>query len=243
MPWNLFIFPLVAGYFWITRAHYFKFTQQRLDKQRLIYETVLKGTYLGATVLLIRFLIIHFCPQLYTWVVERFPYKQPYLITSTSTLVFAFVFVLVGNKIFNERKQLIKAIHKIGSLLEKILEYAFSNKRLILLTLKSDKVYVGWVTFIPIPGVSKYIKILPVYSGFRTKEKEVRFTTNYLSLYKSTSQSPRKTGLDWELEKVILMDEILSCSIFNPEFYKKVHLQKIKEQTQSASKTSGKPKT
>jgi len=237
MPWNLFIFPLVAGYFWITRAHYFKFTQQRLDKQRLIYETVLKGTYLGATVLLIRFLIIHFRPQLYTWVVERFPYKQPYLITSTSTLVFAFVFVFLGNKIFNERKQLIKAIQKIGSLLEKMLEDAVTNEKLVLLTLKSDKVYVGWVTFLPIPGVSRYIKILPVYSGFRTKEKEVILTTNYLNLYnENPSQPPKETGLAWELEKVILMDEILSSSIFNTDFYEKIYLQKTKTQAKTKSK-------
>ncbi len=238
MPWNLFIFPLVAGYFWITRAHYFKFTQQRLDKQRLIYETVLKGTYLGATALIIRFLIHHYYPQLYSWVVGRFPYKQHYLITSTSTLVFAFIFVFGGNKIFNERKQLIKAIHKIGSLLEKMLEDAVTYEKLVLLSLKNDKVYVGWVTYLPIPGVSKYIKIVPVYSGYRNKEKEVILTTNYLNLYKA-----KETGLAWELEKVILMDEILSCSIFNTDFYEKIYLQKIKTKTHSASKTSGKPKT
>ena len=46
MPWNLLLLNLVAGYYLLTRSHYFKFEQQRLDRQRLIFESILLGVAL-----------------------------------------------------------------------------------------------------------------------------------------------------------------------------------------------------
>lgn len=45
MPWNIIILHLVAGYYISTRSYYFKFKHQRLDRQRLIFESVLLGVF------------------------------------------------------------------------------------------------------------------------------------------------------------------------------------------------------
>lgn len=41
MPWNLFILPLLGGYYIISRSHLFKFQQQRLDRQRRVFDSII----------------------------------------------------------------------------------------------------------------------------------------------------------------------------------------------------------
>ena len=62
MPWNLLILPLVAGYYLLTRSYYFKYEQQRLDRQRLIFESVLLGVALAVFTYIIRIIAESFPP-------------------------------------------------------------------------------------------------------------------------------------------------------------------------------------
>lgn len=48
MPWNLLVLPLAAAYYILTRCDLLKYKQQRLDRQRLIFESVLLGSFLLA---------------------------------------------------------------------------------------------------------------------------------------------------------------------------------------------------
>ncbi len=54
MPWNLLLLPLVAGYYIFTRSYFFKFKQQRLDQQRLIFESIIWAVIASVTTYLLR---------------------------------------------------------------------------------------------------------------------------------------------------------------------------------------------
>lgn len=68
---------------------------------------------------------------------------------------------------------------------EKLIHRSFYKDIPILLTLSSRKVFVGWAVAAPRPSsLRKYVRILPLLSGYRAEEKqEVEFTVTYYKIY------------------------------------------------------------
>ncbi len=221
MPWNLFIFPLAAGYLFLTRSYYFKFIQQRLDKQRLIFETILKGSYIGALALIIRFIIEYAWPELIVKVYNQFPFKEHYTLTSIASIPIALLMISL-NLFLDKQKYVIQAISKVGNEFELKLKEAFINENLILISLKNNKFYIGWVIKLPLPGISEYIRIIPAISGFRDKTLQLNFTTHYLSIYADYVETGNVSNINQlNTDLIIKMSEILSVSFFDLEMYEK----------------------
>lgn len=63
MPWNLLILPLVAGYYLLTRFYPFKYKQQRLDRQRLIFESILLAVCVSVITYFIRLFVEFITPN------------------------------------------------------------------------------------------------------------------------------------------------------------------------------------
>ncbi len=224
MPWNLFLFPLAAGYLFLTRSYFFKFIQQRLDKQRLIFETILKGSYIGALALIIRFIIEFKWPELIANVYNRFPFKEHYTLTSIASIPIALLMISL-NLFLDKQKYVIQAITKVGNEFELKLKDAFINENLILISLKNNKFYIGWVIKLPIPGISEYIRIIPAISGFRDETLQLNFTTHYLSIYADYVENGNILNINQlNTDLIIKMDEILSVSFFDLEMYEKFKL-------------------
>lgn len=74
-----------------------------------------------------------------------------------------------------------RSLKATGNSLELLFDRAISNASMVLITLKSMKVYIGFVEATLDPSVPrKNVKILPYLSGYRDKDThEVRFTTDY----------------------------------------------------------------
>ena len=108
MPWNLLILPLVGGYFILTKCFIFKFHQQRLDRQRLIFESVLLAIALIVSTYLIRILFIKLTLDL---IHSYAPFKQPFALTSLISIGVAIVFTLIYNKLSEDKKWIRKAIN------------------------------------------------------------------------------------------------------------------------------------
>ena len=192
----------------------------------MIFETILKGSYIGVTALIFRFIIKLLKPEWIEIVYKAFPFKQKFTITSMSTILIALFFSIFLNFFLNEKKFVIKAIHKFGNELELLLEKAIQNKSLLLITLKNDKVYVGWGNKLPIPGISQKIRILPAISGYRDTSKKIIFTTHYLSIYSEfIKEGAIKDIRELETEIIIDINQIISISLFNIELYNKFNVK------------------
>ena len=91
---------------------------------------------------------------------------------------------------------------------------------MIQITLKSNKVYVGFVEYIPPPKESNYLKIIPLISGYRNdKTKKIKFNTEYykaILLY----QSDEAKYKSFEMDLTIKQDEILIANVFDYDVYK-----------------------
>jgi len=86
----------------------------------------------------------------------------------------------------------------------------------VSLTLKSRKVYVGFVQGVPSLDPAKaYIRLLPVLSGYRDSDKLIYcFTTDYAAAIDEV-EDPRS------LIKVIPLSEIQSAGLFDVGLYER----------------------
>ncbi|AKP51555.1 hypothetical protein [Cyclobacterium amurskyense] len=157
MPWNLLILPLLGGYYLLFRFNKFKFKQQRLDRQRLVFDTILIGTWL---------------------------------------LFFSFI--------------------------ELLLRSSFKDAKLLEFTLDTDKFYIAWVKELPIPTVSNYIRVIPVFSGYRDVQKKLVFTTHYLDVYSEYVEEVKFQSLyELDVDLIITLDNLVTVSYFDIEMYER----------------------
>ncbi|MEM7548159.1 MAG: hypothetical protein AAF363_00685 [Bacteroidota bacterium] len=125
------------------------------------------------------------------------------------------------NMITDEKKAIIRAIDRRGNNLEKILMSSWENDHMISISLKSSKIYVGWIVNLPKPTKMEYISVLPAFSGYRDeKTKQVELNTQYLDVYQKLELDDQLANLN-EMDFVIVIDEreIISANKFDQNAY------------------------
>lgn len=224
MPWNLLILPLAGGYYIITRCNFYKFKQQRLDKQRLIFDSILIGITIIAITFFIRKATEAIAPS---WILEMskfLPVQLPYIGTTIFSFLFSVIFTEVGNVTFwrSKRTQIERAIKQVGNELELLLKSSFNDSKLLQFTLDTDKFYIAWVKELPIPTVSNYIRVIPVFSGYRDDQKRLVFTTHYLTVYSDYVNEGRVENIEeLDVDLVLTLDNLVSVSYFDVEMFER----------------------
>lgn len=223
MPFNLLLFPLVGGYYLIIRFRRFRYIHQRLERQKLLFNAVIAGTFL----LIVAFALTFMARHLFAGQVEQLnrflAINIPYFGTTILSFFLGIIIAEVGNLFVNNTRAISDSIDVIGNELELLLKTSFNEDRLVQITLKNDKFYVGWVLTLPIPQQSNYIKILPAFSGHRHPEnKRLVFTTQYLNVYATYIREGLITSLeDLNVNLIIRIDEIITASRFDIEMYER----------------------
>lgn len=222
MPFNLLLFPLVAGYYLLIRFEYFRYIQQRLDRQRLLFNSVLLGIF----ILLITFFIRSIAERLFPHLIETLyaflPIKTQFFGTTSCSLVISILFVEIANLIIKREKAIRYAIKYIGNELQLLLKSSFKESKLLQFTLDSGKFYIGWVKELPLPYVSEHVKILPAFSGYRGEMKELVFTTQYLSVYTTYVEEGAVQTIDeLNMDLILTVDSIVTVSYFDIEMYER----------------------
>lgn len=222
MPWNLLLLPLVAGYYIFTKSYFFKFKQQRIDQQRLVFESIILAVAASIITYSIRLFYESVAsPEFQNIVYKAIPIKSPYAGTSLCILLLSITFTEISNLFLDEKKRIIKAIKAIGNEFELQLKSSFTENKLLLFSLNNGKIYIAWVKELPIPSVSKYVRIIPIISGYRDDQKNVVFTTHYLSVYGEYIKEGKVQSISELNTDVILnSDDIVSVSFFDNEMYK-----------------------
>jgi hypothetical protein len=224
MPWNFLILPLIAGYYLLTRSYYFKFKQQRLDTQRLIFETILLGVGVTIITYFIRAIVGFILPSWVEALYKFIPIHIPHIGTAIFTLLFSIAFTEVMNIIIHQRKGeekfVQKAIESIGNEFELMLESSFTEGVLLQFTLDNNKFYIAWVKELPIPSISNYIRIIPAISGYRNEKLELVFTSQYLSVYAEYIREGKITGIEQlKIDIILNLKNVVSVGYFDKEMY------------------------
>ena len=221
MPWNLFLLPVLGGYYILTKSYFFKFTQQRLDKQRLIFSSVTCGVVNGLVVAGIRFVFEINCPSFLDYIRSFILVNSPqYLLTSIITFLSAVFFVHSTNLFINKDKQLAKAVHRVGDEMELLFLDSKENDKPLLFTLNNNQFYVGWVMEVPVPTVSSSVRILPLVGGPIEGEKGYVVHIDYLSCYNKPENKNLALDELGELggDLAIRLNNIVSTVYYEDEF-------------------------
>ncbi len=232
MPWNLLALPLAGGYYFLVKSNYFKFRMRRVEQQRLIFESVVAGFIVLTVTYVLRFLGDYLFPDqiasLYSLLV---PKGYTFLGTSTVSLVGSMLLVHILNRwVWTDIKTYqIQAIKKVGSQFEKNLMISALEKHLMEFTLTTGKVYIGFVSDLPIPRETKVVSIYPIISGYRDEKKRLRLTTRYTNLVSALSKENLgeeernlKEGIDSgeiRLDIQIPFEMLVSVSFFDIDVY------------------------
>ncbi len=96
------------------------------------------------------------------------------------------------------------------------------------ITLKNNKVYIGFSETIPIPQKTNYLTITPIISGYRDSEtKKLHITTDYFKIVEEFIKDLEEESegaiesIHLNTDIIIKQDEILSASVYEQKIHDK----------------------
>lgn len=229
LPANLLIFPLIGGYYITTRYERSKYIGQRKSTQAVLFDAVLVAIPLLAVSLGITTALTYMFPEAVFFLKEKlFPIKDEFFGTCLLSSIIAFVFVKTANAFLDETKSIFRAIEIVGNELEVLFLSSCRDSQLIQITLKSNKVYIGWVEVISKPTQNQFIRLLPLFSGYRDdKSKELEITTDYSKVYFDLLKRGKMNAIrQADVNLVINTAEILTASKFDFDYFEKFVLER-----------------
>lgn len=212
---------MIGGYHIVTRSERFKYLNQRLDSQAVLFNSVIVGIPLRLFTLMITVGLTYLLPYPVEWVKQNiFPIKNEFFGTCALSFFIAVAGTRVWNLFIKASAAIEKAIGKIGNELELLFSKSCTESELLQITLKNEKVYIGWVETLPKPSQCPYVKIIPLFSGYRDTNKELKITTDYSQVYSDYIKKGKILAIaDLEMNLVIFVNEIISAARFDFEIF------------------------
>ncbi|MGS0526153.1 hypothetical protein ACU8V7_14280 [Zobellia nedashkovskayae] len=219
---DLLLLPLLGGYVFLITFTVTKFYHQRIERQRLIFNSLIAGFFIA---------IIGFA-------FDEILFKSSYLIKIRTCLGYlmpieysglnhSILFFLISypvslflNWILPKKTALTYVVERWGNQMERLFWLSLNHKndeeKLLMLTTKSNKVYVAYINKISEPIGDSFVTLIPNFSGYRSKEtQELIITTDYLDVLEKLVKSNKTSEIDQKLGIVIPKSEILMVSKFD----------------------------
>ncbi len=225
MPFNLLLLPLVGGYYLLVTSRFTKYIHQRIDRQRLIFNSVLVGIALIFLSVVITQTVGYLLPAWTEGIKQAVPLQLPYTGTAVLSLLFGIVLPHLSNLFIDKTRALSRSIKLTGDELEQLIDGAFLDASLVSFTMKNGKVYVGWPVSLPRPSRDSYLSVLPLFSGYRNAEQDITFTTEYWDVYQQRQEEGEENMYRGFL-LVLATGEIVSASLFDLGVYDRFNLTK-----------------
>ena len=221
MPFNLLLFPLVGGYYILANSEWFKYRTQRLQSERLLFNSIIAGCILLSVSFVLRWIALMFFNSSVVELKQIMPIKERYFGVTVVSFVLGIAFTEICNLLLNEVLQVKKAIASMGNELEKLLLFSADQRQLVQITLKNEKVYIGICSNIPVPDKTTYFSIIPFFSGFRdSNTKLLSLTTDYTEIYNDyVSRGKIVSVAELNTHIIINTNEILTANRFDFDLY------------------------
>jgi len=232
MPYNILLIPLCAGYFALVYSVFFKYNIQRFHQRRLLFDSIIIAIVIISVSFIIRAIIEFFFPNLTPKIVEFLkivPIQKPdYFWTAMTSFFLTIIIVIISNyfvhRKYGKDEPIIWAIRKNGDELEKLFERSANEGKIMQLTLKNNKVYIGFCEIIPEPQKTNYMTISPILSGYRENDsKKIIITTDYFKIVDDYIENldNDSTKVELNTDIIIKQDEILTAGIYEQHIFDK----------------------
>ena len=215
----MFLIPTLVGYFLLRSLNFTRFSIARDAGYHVLFKSAIAG---GILLSVAHGLIL----AINRWVVDisgKWEIYTTYPFSDTVTLGIALGLLvwLVGNLIYSEDKAAKAIAVNNGDLIELLIRDSMNAPKLIEISLKTGKSYIGFAVE---SGIAKSdesdISLIPLASGYRNKNsQELEITTNYAPVI--AELYPNATShLDYlNFQIVIPKPEIVSARLFDPDTY------------------------
>ena len=215
-----FFVPILGGYILVRRCHWLRLT----GSQESGYHTLFRAAIAGAVLLVVGWVldVLVIDPRLPNSIYKTGSLKGlEGVIPLALSMLLSLVFAPLVNIIYDEDRASRRAMDKHHEILERLIFQVASNDEDFFLevTMSSGKVYVGWVLGATALANRKYLEMLPVASGYRSKERlKVEFTTDYASAIDAATVVKDESKRD-NFRVVLPTSEIASARPFYRDVY------------------------
>ena len=226
MPWNLLLLPLIGGFWFITLYYPSRFQSIQLSRERLIFFSATAAVGLAIIAQLMVMAAARHLPGAIDWITLNY-IPWPYAGTAFLAFLLGPMIAYLLNFFVHKSTANFNSIFRYGDQLERTLLIAQENNDLVVIFLKSGKVYVGLVVQLPanLEGRNPWLTIVPYFSGYRDPQtKKMRLTTNYVDIIEKYFGNSEDTGEPMNIaeemfNRTIRTDDIEICGIFDPEVW------------------------
>lgn len=221
---------LISGYIFSTKCRFTYYRVMRLEGYHLYFNAANYGSMMvllaGISYLIVYHIspdcIMSFAGSIKGAFESRFSAQNTVtfdlILVGIWSVILAYVLSGIANHLIDDEYSFSKAIENDD--FELLLFDASAEERLISVTTESKKVYVGNVVrgFEP-SEERKFLRLLPLMSGYRTGKGKVIFTTRYQKIIKAFGLGSI-SDLDVKHFEIILpVSDIKSANIFDPDVY------------------------
>ena len=221
MNWSLILLPLLGGYFHLSKSIKTKFFYRRIERQRLIFDSLLVGFIYTIIGYLSWAILSYLCKDFTEFLFVLIGFNSTHFIPLSISLIAAILNTYAFN-FLNRRDAnwfLSRVILKTGNSLQKDLMESYFFQRLIMVALQNGKVYVGFAGELNEPNIeSSYIRMVLFYSGYRTHNMDISLETDY------NLKFDEKELEEDDITMITLKEsEILSSTFFNQNVFKRLN--------------------
>jgi hypothetical protein len=239
MPYNLLLLPVIAGYFVLVYSSFFKYNTQRFLQNRLLFESVFAGIVILFFGFILRTILEILKPN---WIVNIVNYlkiipinKVDYFWTVLFSSLLIILLVPLSNLIirwfYKNNEPVSWAVEKNGDEIEKLFKRSVDEGILIQITLKNNKVYIGFSEIIPEPQKTNYLILTPMISGYRDSEtKQLKITTDYFKIvdHYISKLDDKNESFTLNTDVIIRQDEILTAGVYEQEIFDLFNTAEVK---------------
>ena len=218
MGLGLLLVSALGGYWFLTHFNFTRYLAVRSSGYHIFFQSGVVGIVLFAVSYLGILGLEELAPR------TESAWASPSPDTFTDAVI---VSVLLGlllphlfNLFYDERRGALRAARSSGNSIELSIAESLDPPKLIEITLKSGKSYVGFPTGSPLATVGEAdVSLIPTASGYRDKDtQELLLTTNYEQVIRSSlSEAPQAAQAEYQI--VIAISEVVSVRRFDPEVY------------------------
>ena len=208
-----FIIPALGGYWILTNLHRTRHQAARGQGYHVLFQAAGVGAIVFGLSHSIILLIHCLFPEANTIWRSAIPY--PFSDTVALGVLISFIVPEIGNKIWDEEQSAVKTAEDNGDRIELLIMGAIREERLVEITLKTGKSYIGRALGSRSVNYNQPdVSLIPVMSGYRNREtQDLVLTTHYEPVM------PQSYLEYADFRIVIPKSQIVSVRLFDPDTY------------------------
>ncbi len=221
MSWSILLLPLLGGYYFLSRSIRWKYYYRRIERQRLIFDSLLVAVIFFSAGYSIWFFVGLIDPIQTNHFVLKASVSIPYFYPCLLALILSIIYTTIFNKVneHSENWYLSQVIEKTGNSLQRDFLQSYFFDKVVMITLKNGKIYVGLISELHEPQPEhSFVRLILFYSGYRDNSMDVILQKDY-NLNIDTSKDEEGQLVT----NVVAESEILSMTFYDQKIYDRLN--------------------